>query len=117
MTAAHAEVFYLGASAWVDEVIKHGNTRTTEEHRSWRHVLYLDEDATVLELAEAASAAGDAVMTRLWSYVKDDGGRIDEQIDKFSGDQTSAAALTWSYANILHALHTRNTLFTKLESL
>ena len=79
--------------------------------------LWSDDDVSVLDLAEAASGAGDAVMTRLWKYVKDDGGRIDEQIDKFSGDQTSAAALTWSYANILHALHTRNTLFRKLESL
>ena len=72
---------------------------------------------SVLELAEAASAAGDAVMTRLWNYVKDDGGRIDEQIDKFSGAQTSAQALTWSYANILHALHTRKQVVNKLQAL
>ena len=72
---------------------------------------------TVLDLAQAASSAGDAVMTRLWSYVKDDGGRIDEQIDKNSGAQTSAAALTWSYANILHALHTRKQVVAKLHSL
>ena len=39
----------------------------------------------MLDLAQAALAAGDAVMSRLWSYVKDDGGRIDEQIDKHTG--------------------------------
>ena len=76
-----------------------------------------DDDASLLDLAQAASSAGDAVMTRLWSYVKDDGGRIDEQIDKNTGAQTSAAALTWSYANILHALHTRNKVVNKLQSL
>ena len=132
LTAAHAEVFYLGASSWLDQVKSLGNMKTGEEHREWRDLLYLgktimidsdikghfpDEDVTVLDLAEAASSAGDAVMTRLWEYVKGDGGRIDEQIDKNTGAQTSAAALTWSYANILHALHTRKQVVTKLNSL
>lgn len=117
LTAAHAEVFYLGASSWLDQVKRLGNMKTGEEHREWRDLLYLDEDVTVLDLAEAASSAGDAVMTRLWEYVKSDGGRIDEQIDKNTGAQTSAAALTWSYANILHALHTRKQVVAKLNSL
>ena len=52
-------------------------------------------------------SAGDAVMTRLHNYVKSDGGKIDEQIDKHTGKQASAENLTWSYANILHALHIR----------
>ena len=46
-------------------------------------------------------------MTRLHNYVKSDGGKIDEQIDKHTGKQASAENLTWSYANILHALHIR----------
>ena len=49
-------------------------------------MLCSDEAATLLDLAQAARSAGDAVMTRLWGYVKEDGGRIDEQIDKFTGD-------------------------------
>ena len=32
--------------------------------------------------------------------VQDDGGRVDEQIDKNTGAQVSAQALTWSYANV-----------------
>ena len=47
--------------------------------------MFAGEEATVLDLSQAALAAGDAVMSRLWSYVKDDGGRIDEQIDKHTG--------------------------------
>ena len=47
--------------------------------------MFAGEEATVLDLARAALGAGDAVMSRLWSYVKDDGGRIDEQIDKHTG--------------------------------
>ena len=62
---------------------------------------------TAQDLALAQKAAGDSVMFRLWEHVKDDGGRVDEQIDKFTGAQASAEGLTWSYANILHALHIR----------
>ena len=63
--------------------------------------------ADVKSLISAQISAGDAIMTRLWHCVKDDKGRIDEQIDKVLGFQLSAKSLTWSYANILHALHTR----------
>ena len=62
---------------------------------------------TARDLATAQLAAGDSVMSRLWSHVNSDDGRIDEQIDKNSGVQTSAQGLTWSYANILHALKIR----------
>ena len=34
------------------------------------------------------------------------------QMDKNTGQQTSASSLTWSYANILHALHTRKSLLS-----
>ena len=60
-------------------------------------------------------AAGDAVLTRLYDHVKDDGGRIDEQINKVSGKQSSAEGLTWSYANILHALHVRKSVAKYLD--
>ena len=49
-------------------------------------------------------------MTRLWTHVKDDGGEIDEQIDRDNGAQKSAKNLTWSFANILNALHVRKNL-------
>ena len=56
-------------------------------------------------------------MNRLWCCVKNDGGRIDEQIDKVTGVQLSAKSLTWSYANILHALHARKRIVQLLEKL
>jgi len=52
--------------------------------------------------------AGDAVMNKIYKYVKNDGGHISEQIDKVSGVQISAKDLTWSYANILSAMKYRN---------
>jgi len=117
LTAAHAEIFYLGASAWASQVSQLGDSPTTNQHQAWRETLHLGEEATVLDLTRAALGAGDAVMTRLWSYVKDDGGRIDEQIDKHTGAQTSAAALTWSYANILQSLHTRKNVVKLMETI
>jgi len=117
LTAAHAEAFYLGASAWVKSVKEKGNAPLTDEHKDWMDLLYLESDATLLDLSRAALGAGDAVMSRLWDHVKDDGGRIDEQIDKHTGAQASAQALTWSYANILHALHTRKNVVRDLESI
>lgn len=70
-------------------------------------LLKLKNGSTARDLARAQVSAGDAVMTRLHNYVKADGGKIDEQIDKHTGLQASAEHLTWSYANILHALHIR----------
>ena len=70
-------------------------------------LLNLDAGTTASDLAEALVSAGDAVLTRLHNHIKADGGKVDEQIDKYTGKQASAKNLTWSYANILHALHTR----------
>ncbi len=51
--------------------------------------------------------AGDSILQQLHSRVGNDDNRVDEQIDKFTGLQTAAESLTWSYANILHSLWTR----------
>lgn len=67
-----------------------------------------------MRFAQAAAQAGDAVLYRLYKYVKDDNGHIYEQISKTNGKQTSAVDLTWSFANIMSALHYRNTHLTKL---
>ena len=66
-------------------------------------------------LISAQISAGDAIMNRLWHCVKDDNGRVDEQIDKGLGFQLSAKSLTWSYANILHALHARRRIVESFE--
>ena len=78
-----------------------------EDNKHWMELLQLSNGTTARELARAQVSAGDAVMTRLHKHVASDGGKIDEQIDKNTGQQASAEHLTWSYANILHALHIR----------
>jgi len=41
-------------------------------------LLKLPKGASAQDYVEAAKSAGDAVMTRLWTHVQNDGGRIDE---------------------------------------
>jgi len=111
LTAVYAEVFYLGGQATYKEVAKRGDfSLRYSEYKEWIDLLRLEEGATAGDLARAQVAAGDAVMTSLWSRVQDADGRMDEQIDKHTGAQASAQGLTWSYANILHALHVRKNL-------
>lgn len=43
-----------------------------EEVDHWRGIYKLSEAPTVLEFAKAAKGAGDAVMTRMWNFVKGD---------------------------------------------
>jgi len=111
LCAVLAECFYTGASITFKAIKSLGDfPLSREEHGRWMDLLYLEEGATAQDLARAQVSAGDATMTRLWEHVKADGGKIDEQIDKNTGVQASAEDLTWSYANILHALHIRKGL-------
>jgi len=118
LTAAHAELHYLVAEAAVRIVEDEGkDTRNLGEgERQWGEVLGMGHNITALDLAKKSLSAGNAIMTRLWEHVKNDGGRVDEQIDKHTGKQASAEALTWSYANILHALHTQRRVTLALNN-
>ena len=54
---------------------------SNEGHKAWKEVLNLGENATAQDFVSASKSAGDSVLTRVYSHVKNDGGRIDEQID------------------------------------
>ena len=108
LTAMLAECFYAGATITWKKMETRGNYQlSTLENAQWMALLNLDAGTTASDLAAAQVSAGDAVLTRLHNHNKADGGKVDEQIDKYTGKQASAENLTWSYANILHALHTR----------
>jgi len=121
LTAVLGETFYLGAQATLKSIEEKGVDDfilDKEENREWIKLLGTEQGInlrTASDLALAQKAAGDSVMNRLWTYVKDDGGRIDEQIDRNTGVQASAEGLTWSYANILHSLHVREKLMVSLK--
>jgi len=105
LTASLAEAFYLASKGFAAHLRGEADAAVTAEDVSaWTELLNV---ASASDLPAAAFQAGDSVMYRMWQYVKDDGGRIDEQMDKAAGTQKSAKGLTWSYANVLHALHVR----------
>jgi len=51
---------------------------SVEEYGEWMDLLNLVEGSTATDYIAAATAAGDSVMTRMWTHVKDDDGEIDE---------------------------------------
>jgi len=113
LSAALAELFYNGASEMQAQIKNSGNFKLNEAdeaHKAWKQVLNLGENATASDFVAASKSAGDSVLARVYSHVKNDDGRIDEQIDKENGSQISAKTLTWSHANILHALKVRKSL-------
>lgn len=110
LTAVLAKTFYQGASVGLTQGFEE-----TEDQHAWHDLLNIDRSASTIEFAQAALSAGDAVMNRLYKYVKNDGGHIAEQIGRNSGIQTSAKDLTWSYANILSAMQERNKAMSMIE--
>lgn len=106
-----AEVFYLTAQ---DFYSRDQNTllkdivATDKGVQEYLKLLNMQNNSgSIKDLADACVQAGDSVLNRIWKYVKNDGGRIDEQIDRNTGTQTSAKQLTWSHGNVLHVLHLR----------
>ena len=59
-------------------------------------------------LAYQFAAAADGVMMRLKQHVEPEDLHLYEQIDRNTGEQMSASDLTWSYAEMLIALHQRD---------
>jgi len=105
LSAALAELYYLVSmhhAQYGEEVPK------CVHSMAWKEQLGLESNATSALLADTAFKAGDAIMHRIWKHVQDADGRIDEQIDKNTGAQCSAQSLTWSLANVLHALKVRD---------
>ncbi len=110
LTAVLAKTFYQGASSALTLGFE-----AQEDQHAWADLLSIPKDSSTIEFAEAALSAGDAVMSRLYKYVKNDGGHIAEQIGRNSGSQTSAKDLTWSYANILSAMQQRQKSFEMIQ--
>jgi len=74
-----------------------------------------DKNMCINSFAVAMGNAGDSVLYRIYNHVKNDGFHLAEQIDRNTGAQASAKDLTWSYGNVLTAMHARKTLMAKLE--
>ena len=81
LSAALAELFYNGASEMQTQIKNSGNFTLNDanaDHKAWKDLLNLGENATAYDFVSASKSAGDSVMTRVYSHVKNDDGRIDE---------------------------------------
>ena len=105
-TAALANLFYRGAI----EILSSGDLPSEEAQAAWVDAFALSTSfpSSSKEAADLFLRAGDGVLLRLRSHVEDDGFHLDEQIDRATGKQTSAGNLTWSYAEVLNAMKSRD---------
>ncbi len=110
-TAALANLFYRGAS----HILDHG-VPSAEAIAVWKQAFNVDSLPTdQASLAKAFAAQGDGVMLRLRNHVLAREFHLDEQIDRNTGAQCSAKNLTWSYAEVLNAMTSRNNYLNKAK--
>eukprot|EP01127_Copromyxa_protea_P012578 TRINITY_DN3302_c0_g1_i1.p1 TRINITY_DN3302_c0_g1~~TRINITY_DN3302_c0_g1_i1.p1 ORF type:complete len:503 (+),score=114.35 TRINITY_DN3302_c0_g1_i1:19-1527(+) len=112
-SASLAELFYRGASVTLDTQV----VPEPKAYAVWQSILNIPASKTLthLEFARAMASAGDSVLNRIAYHVAGDNFHLAEQIDKDSGFQKSATDLTWSYANVLKAMHIRQQVFATLS--
>lgn len=103
-TAALAQVFYRAAFQ-----TKTFGLPSEAAQEQWSKLGITTSSSS--EMAQALATSGDSVLLRLAKHVNGDGGRLDEQIDRDSGEQASAQSLTWSYAEVLNAMKARTDYF------
>ena len=105
-TAALGQLLYRAASY----TLSHG-LPSSEALEQFGAALNVEFPQTAEAAAEVFAAAGDSVMLRLRKHVGADGGHLAEQMDRNTGAQMSAEDLTWSYAEVLNAMHQREVYF------
>jgi glucoamylase len=101
-TAALGNLFYRGGNY----VKKHGLPESNALD-TWSQVFGVDASDIS---ADTFVTAGDAVMNRLKYHIGDTY-HLDEQLDRNTGVQMSAKDLTWSYAEVLNAMSSRDKFF------
>lgn len=109
-TAALASLFYRGASYILAHGVPNSATMAVWQ-KAFNSVNALPTDRTAL--ANVFAAQGDGVLLRLRNHVSSKGFHLDEQIDRNTGVQVSAEDLTWSYAEVLNAMHLRGKFLLK----
>lgn len=104
-TAALASLFYRGAI----DILTTGGVPSSSVLSVWQQAFNYPGSLPTSRaaLAKVFASQGDGVLLRLRSHVTSGGFHLDEQIDRNTGVQLSAKDLTWSYAEVLNAMHHR----------
>ena len=109
-TGALAGLFYRGAA-----YISANGIPSATAMSQWKTAFNSPSDlpTSASDLAAVFAAQGDGVLLRLRTHVTANNFHLDEQIDRNSGVQMSAEDLTWSYAEVLNAMHYRDVYLSK----
>jgi len=109
-----AELFYRGATF----VIDNQQIPRYESLKDWQHIFHnvtnqffeIEELNTIspLRFSQLIASAGDAVLNRIYYHVQSSDFHLSEQLDKNTGEESSATDLTWSYANVFKAMWYRD---------
>jgi len=112
-SSALGNLFYRGA---IEVKASNGTLPSSEAQEAWASVFGVDsfpkDNAT--QAADLFLRAGDGVMLRVRAHVEPQGFHLFEQIDRNTGAQESAADLTWSYAETLSAVASRQAFMALL---
>lgn len=112
-TAALAQLLYRAANF----IVENQAVPAADVLAVWKSALNAPADlpTTVNELAQVFFNNGDGVLLRLRSHVTARQFHLDEQIDRNTGAQVSAQDLTWSYAEVLNAMHQRDVFLAQAQ--
>lgn len=99
-TAALGNLFYRGGN-----YIKEHGAPDTDALNIWSEIFGVPADNIN---ADTFIAAGDSVMNRIRYHVEGKNFHLDEQLDRNTGVEMSAEDLTWSYAEVLNAMASRD---------
>jgi len=117
-TCALAEFYYRTG----EESLRLSQIPTSADMVHWSPLLNLTaeqaETLTPQVFSRLAISQGDGVLLRVRYHVAGADFHLSEQLDKYSGYETSATDLTWSYATMLKAMYFRGlavTLLARLE--
>jgi len=106
-TAALANLFYRGAHYLLTKGVVPSASVLAQWQVAFHSATALPSN-DVKALAQIFANQGDAVLLRIRAHIASDNFYMYEQIDRNTGLQTSAQDLTWSYAEVLNAMHTRD---------
>lgn len=107
-TAALGGLFYRGARYVLSNGVPDSATLA-----QWKTAFNTQTDlpTDAKSLAQIFANQGDGVLLRLRNHVAADNFYLYEQIDRNTGVQMSAESLTWSYAEVLNAMHQRDLFY------
>ncbi len=112
-SGALASVFYRGANSILTNGMPENKSLAMWSKAFNTKIL----PSNPVELSKFFTAQADGVLLRLRVHTEANKFRMGEQIDKITGQQTSAKDLTWSYAEIINAMSNRKLYVNHLNQI